>query len=392
MSKAISLNTKELQDVLQIVNSLPTGGGGSVITEEWQRPSNWPDLSSLGKPEAGTIYLTYDCRDAISGASNDALKLWFGGGVWYSLYRGRVENGEFIAAATIAENKNADAYDKLPINEGDFVVYKLIINSKWGFYTNDTNYQPCVEVYGCANGDIGTLANVNSYSKVGYGLKAMTMYGNAEYTIGGAGNRNCYIEYANVEEWDKTVKPTSFVYAFGGAPYIKELKAVPCDTSAVTTFSSMYRGDSSLEKVDISTLDTSSATDMSYMFNGCTRLKTIDAAHFVTNKVTNFTAMFTGCACLYTVDFSGLDTSACTTSPLKMFDGCKSLINLTVGKITTSFYLKDCINLSHDSLMNVINALEPTDTTLTLTIGNTNIAKLTEEELAIATEKGWTVV
>ena len=103
--------------------------------------------------------------------------------------------------------------------------------------------------------------------------------------------------------------------------------------------------------------------------------------------------MFYGCYNLYDLDFSGLDTSAVAANTnLTMFQDCDNLTNLKVGKITVSFRFNNCAKLSHDSLMNVINALEPTDTTLTLTIGSTNIAKLTAEELAIATEKGWTVV
>lgn len=41
--------------------------------------------------------------------------------------------------------------------------------------------------------------------------------------------------------------------------------------------------------------------------------------------------------------------------------------------------------------MVVINGLQTVDTTQTLTLGTTNLAKLTEEEMAIATEKGWTL-
>lgn len=55
----------------------------------------------------------------------------------------------------------------------------------------------------------------------------------------------------------------------------------------------------------------------------------------------------------------------------------------------------DCKLLTHDSLMNVINKLYDIASagynTQKLILGNENIAKLTEEEIAIATTKGWTV-
>ena len=47
--------------------------------------------------------------------------------------------------------------------------------------------------------------------------------------------------------------------------------------------------------------------------------------------------------------------------------------------------------LTHESLMNIINGLPTVETTQTLTVGSVNTAKLTEDEIAIATEKGWTV-
>ena len=48
-------------------------------------------------------------------------------------------------------------------------------------------------------------------------------------------------------------------------------------------------------------------------------------------------------------------------------------------------------SLSKESIMNIINCLCETTETLTLTLGSTNMAKLTEAEKPIATPKGWTV-
>lgn len=54
-----------------------------------------------------------------------------------------------------------------------------------------------------------------------------------------------------------------------------------------------------------------------------------------------------------------------------------------------------CSKLTHDSLMNVINKLYDIANAgcnaQSLRLGATNLAKLTEEEIAIATNKGWTV-
>lgn len=66
------------------------------------------------------------------------------------------------------------------------------------------------------------------------------------------------------------------------------------------------------------------------------------------------------------------------------------------------FNLSYCRDLTHDSLMNVINGLYDLNLTYNvagggtlytqkLVLGSTNLAKLTDDEIAIATAKGWTV-
>jgi hypothetical protein len=64
--------------------------------------------------------------------------------------------------------------------------------------------------------------------------------------------------------------------------------------------------------------------------------------------------------------------------------------------------LSSCGNLTHDSLVDFINNLYDLNITYDianggtlytqkLQLGSTNLAKLTAEEIAIATNKGWTV-
>ena len=57
--------------------------------------------------------------------------------------------------------------------------------------------------------------------------------------------------------------------------------------------------------------------------------------------------------------------------------------------------LSSATKLTHESLMNVINNLYDIKTkgcnAQPLVLGSTNLAKLTAEEIAIATNKGWNV-
>ena len=85
------------------------------------------------------------------------------------------------------------------------------------------------------------------------------------------------------------------------------------------------------------------------------------------------------------------------TSFGQTFAYCSTICTLTFTEdsvIAANLSLSDCINLTHDSLMSVINALKNlsgTGTTKTLTLGTANLAKLTDAEKAIATQKGWTL-
>lgn len=77
------------------------------------------------------------------------------------------------------------------------------------------------------------------------------------------------------------------------------------------------------------------------------------------------------------------------------FYGCSMLTHLviegTIGQ--NGLDLSRSIKLPHDNLMSIINSLQnKTSGTWTVTLGSTNLAKLTDAEKAIATQKGWTLL
>ena len=76
-----------------------------------------------------------------------------------------------------------------------------------------------------------------------------------------------------------------------------------------------------------------------------------------------------------------------------MLSGCSELTDLGgFSNLAVSLDLSSSRKLSVDSLMNVINQAKDLsqEGSATLTLG-TNISKLTEEQIAIATSKGWTL-
>lgn len=163
------------------------------------------------------------------------------------------------------------------------------------------------------------------------------------------------------------------------------------DSSNVTNMSSMFNGCVNLISVDISTLDTHNVTNMSSMFSYNYKLKSIDVSHFNTSKTTTINAMFTSCKALTTLDCSNFDLTNCNIIS-GAFSNCTVLVDFYPPQnIKVDMTVSNSNALSHDSLVRIINNLMEITTTKTLTLGTTNLAKLSDEELAVATNKGWTL-
>lgn len=193
-----------------------------------------------------------------------------------------------------------------------------------------------------------------------------------------------------------------FNYAWG-------LKKVPLlNTSNVTNMESIFDQCTGLTSIPL--LDTSKVTNMSRIFCGCSRLTEIPQLD--TSKVLNFNSAFLSCRNVQTIpELDGLRMNNINST----FDNCTSLKNFgglrDIGKKYTqktanyynyNFRLSSCNSLTHDSLMNVINNLYDLNArydvanggtlyTQQLILGSTNKAKLTAEEIQIATERGWSV-
>lgn len=183
----------------------------------------------------------------------------------------------------------------------------------------------------------------------------------------------------------------------------KELRNIPqLNTSAVTNMNSTFYDCGYLKTIP--QLDTSSVTTMHDMFGFCPSLTTIPQLD--TSNVTNMLQMFYNCSSLTMIP--QLDLSK-VTNVQKMFVWCFALTtlggfqNLGMAYDTTAssnlnsytLSLSDSSKLTHDSLMNVINNLYDIANkgcnAQQLILGSVNLAKLTAEEIAIATDKGWTV-
>ena len=171
-------------------------------------------------------------------------------------------------------------------------------------------------------------------------------------------------------------------YMFKGC---SSLTSVPSfNTANVTNMYDMFEGCSSLTSVSL--LGTSNVTDMGFMFKGCSSLTSIPSLD--TSNVTDMNFMFDGCSRL--TNIPSFDVSNVTYMN-STFRYCSSLETIHMINIGTSLDISSSTKFTREALLEIIGNLKTVTTTKRLTMGSTNLAKLTDEDKAIATNKGWTL-
>lgn len=232
-------------------------------------------------------------------------------------------------------------------------------------------------------------------------------------------NRN--IQNLDVSNWD-TSNVTSMHFTFESMNNLKSVECADWDVSNVNDFSAMFDDCYNLNTIDVSKWNTSSATNMTYMFSG-NSLKTLDVSNFNTSKVTNMKLMFSDCFSLTQLDISNFDTSNVLYFNF-VFSGWKlvceelNISGLNLSKCTSmdgtflnsNFRVIRCVGLklpnidmstiglhtstalTVDSIVGLLNALPQSDKGFSFQIGSDNITKLSDEQKAIATDKGWSLI
>jgi hypothetical protein len=149
-----------------------------------------------------------------------------------------------------------------------------------------------------------------------------------------------------------------------------EQAGVTLDTSASKRADSMFYWASNLKKVPI--LDFRNVTDSNCFqqtFQSATKLETIEKLILSNDGAQTFNKAFGKAYSLKNITFEGV-----------------------IGQ--DGFNVADCTLLTHESLMSIINALQQYNgdgKTHTVTLGQANISKLSEQEIASVTQKGWTI-
>lgn len=203
---------------------------------------------------------------------------------------------------------------------------------------------------------------------------------------------------------------TNFISMFLGCTALRSVASI--DVGSMTSGTTMFAKCSALEEAP--DLDAPSAASITEMFDGCTRLSTVGRIAFP--RAGDWHAFFRNCTSLralqdadlsgvtnlnecFSCYFGGALTSLQAIPAQAVTDASNVLSGQTKLKdfggfpgIAVSFSVSDCTALSRASLLNVLEGLAEVSQACTLTLGETLRAKLTEEEIRTATDKGWTVL
>lgn len=136
-------------------------------------------------------------------------------------------------------------------------------------------------------------------------------------------------------------------------------------------------------------LDTSNCTNASQMF-GAAKTKYVPTLDL--RKCTNMASFIYSSCKIESIE----KLIVSETTPLGTnFQYCSGLTTIVIeGVIGVNVSFRDCSKLTVDSLKSILSALKDisgTGTSLTCTLGTTNLNKLSTAEKAVATQKGWTL-
>ena len=205
---------------------------------------------------------------------------------------------------------------------------------------------------------------------------------------------NCFsLKSLDLSKWDtSTWNVTSLqgaIYRCYSLTYLNVTNLVGSNFTgnASTLFAHCY---SLREIIGLNTWDISGLKNINAMFQECRSIQRLDLSSWHNSQATSVQLFVGNCFGLRYLDVSGLDCSSVTTFDrslyytfnLEYFSGYPGL------KVAQDVSLP---NLTRESLLDIIDNLPTVTGTVKITLSN-NARKLTASELAVATEKGWTIV
>ena len=412
----------EVAAKIRSINPTPTPG-------EWVRPEGWPDLDSIDLTGFDGVYLTYDLTKT-EGYGWIGLYATTADRTSWTVERGHLEAGQFVAERT--EQVANGGYFREPLDDtygtiqlwrvsasGHITELKFVPLTATNASNMNNNLQPCVE----RAGRLPYVVNFSSGFGVSQGdrccgtrwMQHDKLLDVSSVTTLQSAWASCYsLQSLDLSGWDVS-SVTNMAYAWASCYSLQSLDLPGWDTGSVTTLLGTWNACYSLQSLDLSGWDVSSVTRMDYAWENCYSLQSLDLSGWDTGSATNVAGAWASCYNLQSLDLSGWDVSS-VTSLQNAWQNCNSLQSLDLsgwdvshlstnvtypnGNMLTDYWpsvisinqsYSSATSLSIASLLRIIDSLPVATGARTLTRGQTNKLKLTAEQIAVATQKGWTV-
>lgn len=200
-------------------------------------------------------------------------------------------------------------------------------------------------------------------------------------------------------EADKITKIANMVRTGTGKTDKMTLSQMPSEIANVSssktgnaTVAKIYDGKeifACFTEIDCKGWDISACVDLAGIFQNMTHLKKVDLSTWDTSKVTYGDGVYSSYEATGNTLFSNCTSLTTLILGPNWFSG---VIYPTGTTKTRLFSLSSC-PLTHDSCLDVFNKLadRTNSTSMTLKLSSTTKALMSDDEIKIATDKGWTV-
>ena len=223
-----------------------------------------------------------------------------------------------------------------------------------------------------------TLANVTNMGNCFYGCKNLQSLDTSKWTL------------ANVTDMGE---------CFYGCGSLQSLDTSKWTLANVVTMSDCFYGCGSLQSLDTSKWTLANVTDMGGCFYGCGSLREIDLSSCNITKCKNWSDCFVSLGRLETLRIGLIDFSPCDRVDFFPWGTNIRELTGTLRGIRNNFRAVST-RMTRNSCMVFINGLETVTEAKTLTLGANNKPvslggkgsdPISDDDLKIATDKGWTV-
>lgn len=359
--------------------------------EHWVRPATWPDLESINTTGFHGVYLTYD----LSKVADDTLRYISiasrgNGYKQTTVQRGHIDsNNEFVADYT-ATTSSYVFTEQLDPENGNIQLWRVTDGVGYAetFRFEDFNgiqnaryAQPCVEMMvvskegqhidlnSCSNSNMVSVVVRGSYNggmyaftDSNYSLERLSFEGASGTITDARGFTNLCYHLFDLNFGDDIIidMTNTGVQMTVSGYFVKKIIAPHYIVKAANPV--LVSQAFMAEEIDLNNLDVSAVTSTNNSL-----LQQINAVRVL--------------------KMDQLDFSSCTTFGKIEARTCSDFYP---PKIYVS-HTYDMRQLSVESILRIFNSLPSVQSAQTVTIGAINLAKVTAEQIAIATAKGWTV-